>query len=46
MKETMFQIGFLIAQLFMLYSVLEDLTWGAIISLYIMIALLVYVKVR
>ena len=45
MNKTMFQIGFLVAQLLMLYSILEDLTWGAIASLYMMVVLL-YVKVR
>ena len=40
MNKTMFHIGFLIAQLFMLYSILEDSTWGAIASLYMMIVLL------
>lgn len=45
MNKTMFQIGFLVSQLLMLYSILEDLIWGAIASLYMMVVLL-YVKVK
>ena len=40
MNKTMLYIGFLIAQALLAYFILEDLTWGAITSLYIMIMLL------